>query len=58
MKTNELLTLENNQLIELLKEAKKCISRLIDKYNPDDIEAEWIGEIHELLYNLHNTNNY
>ena len=37
------------ELLEALIGCKGAISRLIDKYNPDDIEAEWIAEANEAI---------
>jgi hypothetical protein len=37
------------ELLEALRGTMKALSRMIDKHDPDSIEAEWIGEAHEAI---------
>ncbi len=37
------------ELLETLIGTMQALSRMIDKYNPDDIEAEWIGNANEAI---------
>jgi hypothetical protein len=39
------------ELLETLIGTMQALSRMIDKYNPDDIEAEWIGNANEAIRN-------
>lgn len=36
-------------LLETLDGVMKALSRMIDKHDPDSIEAEWIGNAHEVI---------
>lgn len=36
-------------LLETLEGVMKALSRMIDKHDPDSIEAEWIGNAHEAI---------
>lgn len=38
-----------DELLEQLEGVTKALSRMIDKHDPDSIEAEWIGHAHETL---------
>lgn len=38
------------ELLETLHGTMKALSRMIDKHDPDSIEAEWIGNAHEVLH--------
>jgi hypothetical protein len=44
------------ELLEALVGTMKALGRMIDKYNPDDIEAEWIGNAFEAIQNATNRN--
>ncbi len=37
------------ELLETLIGTMKALSRMIDKHDPDSIEAEWIGNAHETI---------
>jgi len=37
------------ELLENLIGVTKALSRLIDQYNPDSIEAEWIGNANDTI---------
>jgi hypothetical protein len=37
------------ELLALCVDLKNALSRMIDKHDPDSIEAEWIGHAHELI---------
>lgn len=37
------------ELLETLEGVMKALSRMIDKHDPDSIEAEWIGNAHEVI---------
>ncbi len=40
---------QRNELLETLQGTMKALKRMIDKYNPDTIEAEWVGNANESL---------
>jgi hypothetical protein len=42
------------ELLETLKGTMQALGRMIDKYNPDSIEAEWIGNANEAIRNATN----
>ena len=37
------------QLLEVLQGLHGALSRMIDKHNPDSIEAEWLAHSHEAI---------
>jgi len=37
------------ELLEALIGTMKALQRVLDKYNPDDIEYEWVGEANEAI---------
>ena len=44
------------QLLQMVKDLKDCIGRLTSdtemSQNDKDVEAEWVGDAHELLYKI------
>ena len=40
------------EIVEVISGLHKALSRMIDKHDPDSIEAEWLSHSHELLINL------
>ena len=38
------------ELLETLEGCMKALARMIDKHDPDSIEAEWIGHAHEAIF--------
>ena len=42
------------ELLETLEGVKNALSRMIDKHDPDSIEAEWIGNAREVIYKIQN----
>jgi hypothetical protein len=47
--TNAKLIAVAPELLETLIGTMNALSRMIDKYNPDSIEAEWIGNANEII---------
>ena len=48
-KGDAVLMASSPQLLELVKGLSGSLSRMIDKHDPDSIEAEWLSHAHELL---------
>lgn len=46
---NARLIAASPDLLETLDGVMKALSRMIDKHDPDSIEAEWIGNAHEAI---------
>lgn len=44
------------ELLEALVGTMKALGRMIDKHNPDSIEAEWIGNANEAIRNATTAN--
>lgn len=40
------------EIIEVLSGLHKALSRMVEKYDPDSIESEWLGESNELIVKL------
>jgi hypothetical protein len=45
----ERLSETNDDLLETLKGTMSALQRVLDKYNPDDIEYEWVGNANEAI---------
>jgi hypothetical protein len=41
-----------SDLLEVTRGLHNALSRLIDKHDPDSIEAEWLSHSHEVIVNL------
>lgn len=41
----------NSELLTTLEGCMKAMARMIDKHDPDSIEAEWIGHANEAIHN-------
>lgn len=37
-------------LLEMLHGTMKALNRMIEKHDPDSIEAEWVGNAHEVIH--------
>lgn len=55
---NELLIAAAPELLEALVGTMKALGRMIDKHDADSIEAEWIGNAHEVVMKATLTNPY
>lgn len=53
---NALLMAAAPELLEALMGTMKALGRMIDKYDPDSIEAEWQGEAWEAIQKATNIN--